>query len=293
MTEVLDYSAGFPGAENIANAHYAGAVRYIGFPGRHKCATAGELADFDAHDRGMALVFEDTLTRWRGGRTAGAVDARLGRNHATAIGWPAGRPLYMAIDQDVVGFGEMATAMDYLRGAADTLGDPRLVGVYGEADVIDRARDEGLAGYFWQTAAWSRGRRTTANLFQRIGTVYVGGIACDVNDALTPDWGQHNYVMEDDMSWNESLTLDAPDGKQYTYTAAQWVTWTNWWANQIPALQAQVSALSAAVAQVSTNPNVTVDELTRIVNDAIVQHVQITGTINIGPATPSAAPAAP
>lgn len=288
MTEVLDYSAGFPGAENIANAHYAGAVRYIGFPGRHKCATAGELADFDAYDRGMALVFEDTLTRWRGGRTAGAVDARLGRNHATAIGWPAGRPLYMAIDQDVVGFGEMATAMDYLRGAADTLGDPRLVGVYGEADVIDRARDEGLAGYFWQTAAWSRGRRTTANLFQRIGTVYVGGIACDVNDALTPDWGQHNYVMEDDMSWKEPLTLYAPDGQQYTYPADQWLMYTNWYANKIPALEAAITALSVAVAQSTSDSAITPEFMRQIVTDAVVQHVQITGTVTIGPAAPAA-----
>jgi hypothetical protein len=56
---VLDYSAGFPGAAAIRRAGYGGAVRYIGFPSRVKCTTAGELADFDRHGLGMALVYED------------------------------------------------------------------------------------------------------------------------------------------------------------------------------------------------------------------------------------------
>jgi hypothetical protein len=63
--------------------------------------------------------------------------------------------------------------------------------------VLDRARDAGVASWFWQTAAWSRGRRTTAHLFQHVGTVNVGGIACDINDVLSDDWGQHN--AEEDM----------------------------------------------------------------------------------------------
>ncbi|MFD1050078.1 hypothetical protein ACFQ1S_33400, partial [Kibdelosporangium lantanae] len=71
MAQVLDYSAGFPGAQAIRSAGYSGAVRYIGFPDRRKCATAGELADFTANQIGMALIYENTLTEWRGGYGAG------------------------------------------------------------------------------------------------------------------------------------------------------------------------------------------------------------------------------
>lgn len=192
MSEVLDYSAGFPGAQAIKDAGYPGAVRYIGFPDRRKCATASELRDFNRHGIGMALVFEDDAADWRGGRPAGRRAATLGRAHATAIGFPLGRPVYLAIDQDVVNTGEFETMLDYLRGANEVIG-AALTGVYGEADVIDRARDAGVASWFWQTAAWSRGRVAGGlHLYQHVGTVRVGGVDCDENAVIQQDWGQHN-----------------------------------------------------------------------------------------------------
>lgn len=210
MSQVLDYSTGFPGAAAIKKAGYVGAVRYIGFPDRGKCTNRGEFADFADHQLGIALVFEANAARWREGFSAGEVDGRRGRDHSNTVGFPADRPIYMAIDQDVVRSGEFATMVEYLRGAGSTLGGVGVTGVYGEADVVDRARQAGVASYFWQTAAWSRGRRTTANLFQRVGTVYVGGIACDISDVLAPDWGQHNYkggdVSKQDVV--EALTAD-------------------------------------------------------------------------------------
>lgn len=192
MSQVLDYSVGFPGAEAIKSAGYDGAVRYIGFPDRRKCTNRGELNDFSANQLGMALVFENNTSDWRYGFTQGQASARRARDHANAIGFPADRPIYMAVDRVVATSGEFATMVEYLRGANTSLGGPGLTGVYGEADVIDRARDAGVAAWFWQTAAWSRGRRTAAHLFQRIGAVTVGGISCDVNDILEADWGQHN-----------------------------------------------------------------------------------------------------
>lgn len=195
--QVLDYSAGLPGARAIKSAGYAGAVRYIGFPDRRKCTTRNELNDFDANDLGMALVYEDKATDWQGGAQQGQAAGRRARDHANAIGFPADRPIYMAVDQDVVSAGQFATMIEYLRGASLSLSGSALTGVYGEADVIDRAREAHVASYFWQTAAWSRGRRTSAHLFQRIGTVNVGGIGCDINDVLQEDWGQHINLEEE------------------------------------------------------------------------------------------------
>jgi hypothetical protein len=197
LSQVLDYSAGFPGARNIKDKGYIGAVRYFGFPDRRKCTTAAELRDFTANGIGMAAVFEDTETTWRGGYSSGRLGATKARNHANSIGFPADRPIYMAVDQDVVKTGEFDTMLEHLRGAGSVLGGPAHVGVYGEADVIDAARNAGVATYFWQTIAWSRTRRTKATLFQYVGSVYVGGISCDYSDVLADDWGQHNW--EDNM----------------------------------------------------------------------------------------------
>jgi hypothetical protein len=246
MAQCLDYSAGFPGAFAIAsvrdqqgNQVYAGAVRYIGFPDRRKCTTFTELADFNAHGLGMALVFEDTAGDWRGGYDAGVRAGQLARAHANAIGFPHTRPIYLAIDQDVVTVAEFATVIEYLRGANGPLGGPKLTGVYGETDVINKARVAGVATWYWDTTAWSHGVVASGiHLFQRVGTVHVGGVDCDVNDIHLPDWGQHNATNAKvtDMEWNDPIrnpnfdksVTDPADGRSHeNYLAQDWLVQGN------------------------------------------------------------------
>lgn len=269
MSQVLDYSAGFPGAKAIKQAGYVGAVRYIGFADRRKCTTREELADFTSNKIGMALVFEGATTDWRGGFGAGQANGRKARDHANKIGFPAGRPIYMAVDQDVVTATEYATMIDYLRGANTSLGGVVATGVYGEADVIDRARDAGVAGWFWQTAAWSQGRRTTAHLFQHVGAVTVGGIACDINDVLTDDWGQHNY-QGDGMGAVEDLQakqVKGPDG--FTRGALDTLLQgTVWAAEAIHAANDGRDAVIAAIAAIHNDPNIDRTDLINIINSA-------------------------
>ncbi|HSL51992.1 MAG TPA: glycoside hydrolase domain-containing protein [Candidatus Deferrimicrobiaceae bacterium] len=203
---MLDYSAGFPGAAAIKAAGYAGAVRYIGTPGNRKCATADELDDFNAHGLGMALVFEQTAGQWRSGFEQGRRDAQAARHHADAIGWPRNRPIYMAIDQDVVTEEEYRAVGRYLDGAGEVLGRD-LTGPYGEYEVCRRSAEWGFP-WQWQCRAWSGidviqhfdGRR----LYQYFGhpdggpNPEVGGVDCDVNEVDHPDWGQHNYAAQED-----------------------------------------------------------------------------------------------
>lgn len=196
MVQVLDYSAGFPGAANIRAAGYIGAVRYIGFPNRVKCTTAGEFADFTNHGLGMALVYQDGTGDWLGGFPGGQAAGRRARDHANAIGFPGDRPIYMAIDRDIVTGAQFNTVIEYLRGASTTVGGAELTGVYGEHDVTVRARVSGVAHWWWQCRAWSGTPvrlDPERHLYQHVGTIYVGRIACDFNDVLKEDWGQHTY----------------------------------------------------------------------------------------------------
>jgi hypothetical protein len=209
MAQVLDYSAGYPGALAIARADYAGAVRYIGFPDRRKCTNRSEFEDFSRTGLGMALVYEDNADDWRGGLARGREAGLRARNHANQIGFPTNRPIYMAVDRDVVTAVEFSVMLQYLRGAAETLGGVHVTGVYGEHDVCVRAAQAGVATWFWQCRAWSgtpiryfNGR----HLFQRVGTVQVGGINCDINDITRADWGQHNAQKEaEDMAYMDDL----------------------------------------------------------------------------------------
>lgn len=213
MKQIVDYSTGFPGAAAIRAAGYGGAVRYVGYPDRRKCTTKAELTDFTDHEIGMALVYENTTGEWRGGYVAGQAAGMRAREHANAIGFPADRPVYMAVDEDVVSESEFRSVLDYLRGAGSTLGGSGVTGLYGEADVIQRARDAGVASWFWQTAAWSRRLRVEAHLYQYAASVAIRGIDCDVNDVLAADWGQHNYTGSDDVSQADAKA--ALDSEKY------------------------------------------------------------------------------
>ena len=57
--------------------------------------------------------------------------------------------------------------------------------------------------------------------------------------------------------------------------------------NRSTAAQASIDGLAAALAALSHDPGITLDAVRQIVNDAVAQHVQITGTVQIGPATTS------
>jgi hypothetical protein len=192
MATALDYSAGRPSGAAVKGAGHDGVIRYVGTPGRTKNITAAEYADMNQQGVGVALVYENHTGDAAGGYAAGQAAARAARADADSIGFPANRPIYFAIDSDQVTSAQFAAVMSYLDGAASVIGH-QCVGVYGEFDVIEQAVPA-HAAYGWQCAAWSKGKHSAkAALYQRIGTVTVGGIGCDVNDILATDWGQHNY----------------------------------------------------------------------------------------------------
>jgi Domain of unknown function (DUF1906) len=286
VAQVLDYSAGFPGALNIVRAGYVGAVRYIGFADRRKCTTRSEFEDFSRNGLGMALVYEDNTNDWRGGELHGVAAGQRGRDHANAIGFPADRPIYMAVDQDVVTAAEFNLMLNYLRGAAKTLGGTYVTGVYGEADVIDRARDAGVAAWFWQTAAWSNKRRTAAHLLQLIGTVNVGGIGCDINDVLQPDWGQHNaggdVSTQDVKSYFEDTTFDSVDRRSWRQAAEEAAKRAIWTDDRTARMEAKLDALAGALTDDEANIVAAVRGQTR---DAVdVADLSARLTASLGPA---------
>jgi hypothetical protein len=188
-TTALDYSAGRPSGKAVADAGHDGVIRYAGTAGRRKNITAAEFADMDRNGRGVALVYENAAGDALRGRAAGSSSARAIVADAASIGFPASRPMYFAVDQDITD--QMAAVTEYFRGINDVLGVAR-TGAYGEADVIDALFAAGVISYGWQCAAWSHGRKAKKyQLYQRIAKTYVGGIESD--DINAADWGQHNY----------------------------------------------------------------------------------------------------
>lgn len=245
MAIVLDYSAGNPGGAAVAaEPGVVGVVRYGGTPGRRKNITPAEYRDMDAHGLGVATVYENRAGDALTGRAGGAQAATNWWSDMISIGFPAHRPGYFAVDQDVTA-AQLPGVGDYFAGVNIVLGVDR-TGAYGERDVIEFLFDHKLITHGWQTVAWSHGQRSKrACLYQRAAQIFVGGIQCDVNDVLAPDWGQHNYQQEDDVSWSESFPV--PDGPHagMKYSAWEYQVWTNFYASQIPQVQAMLATVLA------------------------------------------------
>lgn len=199
----IDYSAGRPTGRQVAAAGYGFVCRYLSYTAG-KNITAGEYADMLANGIAVVLVWETTASRMLGGHQAGIDDARQADYMATRVGHPDTRPIYFACDWDATP-AQQTPINAYLDGAASILGRGR-VGMYGGYWPLSRALDADTARYGWQTKAWSGSNLDPrAGIVQRIGTVHVGGIACDVNEAHHPDYGQNPYLEEDSMPSAEDL----------------------------------------------------------------------------------------
>jgi hypothetical protein len=112
---------------------------------------------------------------------------------AAELGIPDHRPIYFSADWDAT-LKDQDAINAYLAGASSIISNAR-TGHYGDLYTCQRARDAGVAQWFWQTAAWSGGQQLDgAHIYQHATQVEVGGVSCDVNEALVlPDFGQHPY----------------------------------------------------------------------------------------------------
>jgi hypothetical protein len=206
-------------------------VRYLdnGLSGRANL-TAPEVQDLRANGVAIAVVWEKKIIgqpdRATAGYAAGQVDARAADVQCTAVGLP-GWPVYMAVDFDIPDYApnnpdpraKLGPVGDYLAGALSVLGPARM-GVYGGYWAVSRALDAGLVKYVWQTMAWSGANvEKRAHLIQRIGSVWVDKVECDVNESKQDDFGQQQKGMVDELSWTEMISPDGlvdKDGKQIT-----------------------------------------------------------------------------
>ena len=105
---------------------------------------------------GTVCVWETTATRALARYAAGRTDARAALRQERALGVPASKPIYFAVD-----FNETARqapkVASYFRGVDSVLGVSR-TGGYGSYWTISRLFKAGLIRFGWQTSAWSGGR---------------------------------------------------------------------------------------------------------------------------------------
>jgi hypothetical protein len=207
--EGVDYSSTRPDPERLYALGKRFVVRYGGPGGSWKHLTAAEAAALT--DAGLALVAnaEGAADGLLGGWDTGVSWARSADAAFRALGMPAARPIYLSVDFDCGPDRQWAACAQALRGAASVLGAAQ-VGVYGSYDVMNWAKRDGVARWFWQTYAWSGGRWAGHNnLEQYRNGVSLAGGTVDLCRSKTADygrWGVGDIRLTDadvDKIWSE------------------------------------------------------------------------------------------
>jgi hypothetical protein len=198
MTVVVDYAfKPWPSTAALKAAGASGVSRYLSYVNPRTAPKIVTKAEYDALlAAGLAVVLNweyDTHDFTNAG-----FDARLAANEALrqarALGYPDVCPIYFSVDFDAT-VGQWSTIAARVRAVNAVLGVAR-TGIYGPWDVLEWARRDGVAAWFWQagmSTSWSAGRNRNlwpgAHLRQR-RTATIGGADCDINDIIQADYGQ-------------------------------------------------------------------------------------------------------
>lgn len=229
MVEGVDYAGTRPNPTQLYAAGKRFVVRYGGPGGSWKHLDATEARALTG--AGLALVAnaegaaDGLLLGW----DAGVSWARSADAHFRALGMPAGRPIYLSVDFDCDGDKQWTAVANALRGAASVIGASR-VGVYGSYDVMQWAKRDGVAKWYWQTLAWSGGRWAAHNHIEqyRNGVSLAGGTV-DLNRSKISDFGQWGQGEADDMTPQERAMLH--NANQNAWAARSGVDAPVYWGN--------------------------------------------------------------
>jgi len=171
-------------AKVLAGAGFIFAARYL-VPERlsWKRLNRSEAEAITSAGMQIVSVYETSANRPAGGAAYGKADGLAALKEAKLIGQPPGSAVYFAVDYDA-GQQDYESIEQYLRAASAQLLDYP-TGVYGSYAVIEEMAKRKACSHFWQTYAWSRGKKSQhANIYQYQNDTSVAGVKLDLNESF-------------------------------------------------------------------------------------------------------------
>jgi hypothetical protein len=196
LLQGVDYSFSRPNLPCMWNNGQRYVIRYLSNTNSSKNTSRGEVDALKRQGFKVVLVYEDTAGAMLRGYDEGVADARVAKDFAARVGCPTNRPIYFALDVDPnpLSNSQMAACQAYLNGCADVLG-ARRVGLYAGWRGIENLN----CAWYWQTYAWSGGRRSgKAHFRQYKNGVDMCGGEVDLNEAYKSDFGQWPLTVQED-----------------------------------------------------------------------------------------------
>lgn len=196
----MGFDCATPLTAELAKRFKTGGYDYVGrylVPNGWKALTAAEVKAISDAGLKIVSVFETTADRALGGYEAGRQDGATAAQVAAMIGQPDGSCIYYAVDFDPAA-AQMKTVVEYIRGASEATPN-HTTGVYGSYDVIVAVRNAAACSRFWQTYAWSGGKRADQlDIYQYKNDITVNGIGIDFNSVFT-DAGAWSLAKEEEV----------------------------------------------------------------------------------------------
>lgn len=189
--EGVDYSWSRPNPATLYRAGKRFACRYVGAGSAGKHLTASEATRLRANGLAVVLNCEGVPRDPLLGYGKGVSHARLAYDGARAAGVSMTPVIYFSVDWDASN-ADLSKVDAYMDGAASVIGRQN-VGVYGGYRTIARYASNRKAVWYWQTYAWSQGKRHSAvHIYQYHNGVSIGGADVDLNRAYKTSYGAPN-----------------------------------------------------------------------------------------------------
>ncbi|MGC8511331.1 MAG: glycoside hydrolase domain-containing protein [Acidimicrobiales bacterium] len=188
MASAVDFAWGRPGAPALKAAGVAGVLRYLSAD-PSKALGPGEWAEYRAARIPVALVYEDGPTDFECGVQAGREKAQIAGPLLAGLAWPAGRPVYAAVDCNLPGAGYPLTYAG-ITAFATALGRPSAV--YGPRPFLAYCAERGVQ-FLWElgSSSFNTGPEPKGKVLQQlVGGPPIGGAEVDYDTVLAKDWGQ-------------------------------------------------------------------------------------------------------
>ncbi|BBI31466.1 DUF1906 domain-containing protein [Cohnella abietis] len=152
-------------------------------------------------------VFETTANRASGGTEAGKADGAAALKEAKLLGQPTGSTIYFAVDYDAQPK-DYDNIERYLKAATEQI-PGYCSGVYGSYAVIEEMAKRKACTSFWQTYAWSSGKKSgNANVYQYKNDVVIGGISVDLNESYGSEgWWNTKGEVVTTMSQDDAVKI--------------------------------------------------------------------------------------
>jgi hypothetical protein len=168
-------------------AGYIGKVRYVSSFTAKNYSVAERDADRAARFP-VLLNFEDGAQDALGGASVGVAKAAIARPQLVTLEWPQDRPVPFSCDFDPTP-DQFPACWDCIATFALNLGRP--AAAYASWPLLAYCEARGMRyGWALGSSSFNTGPVPRRVLQQLAAQVTVGGVTCDLNEALAEDWGQ-------------------------------------------------------------------------------------------------------